>query len=59
MPLNEVAGSLDHAVDDLRLPVQRQLDQVSQRISAQQHLRRRLEAILRAMQQARDPSKRS
>jgi DNA-binding transcriptional MerR regulator len=56
MSLNEIAASLDHAGDDLQLPVQRQLEQVGQRISAQQHLRRRLEAILHAMQQARDPS---
>src|SRR4029453_1810919 len=57
MPLGEIASALDGGVDDLELAVRRQLEQVERHLELQrQLLPQRLGALLRAMQDASEPS---
>jgi DNA-binding transcriptional MerR regulator len=56
MPLGEIASALDGGVDDLELAVRRQLEQVERHLELQRQLRQRLGALLRAMQDASEPS---
>jgi DNA-binding transcriptional MerR regulator len=56
MPLNQVARSLDADLEDLASAVRAQLTHVEQHIDVQRHLRVRLMALLKAIEQATEPS---
>jgi DNA-binding transcriptional MerR regulator len=56
MPLDLIARSLDGDAEDLGSAVRAQLSHVGQHIEAQHHLRARLLALLRAIEQATEPS---
>jgi DNA-binding transcriptional MerR regulator len=56
MPLSQIAHSLDGHLDELELAVRHQLEQVEQHLTLQRQLRRRLVALLRAMQETQEPS---
>lgn len=56
MPLSEIAAALGGDLDDLELAVRGQLAQVEQHVRQQQRLRRRLIALLDAMQRTQQPS---
>lgn len=56
MPLGRIAESLEGDVEDLKSAVCAQLANVERQIEVQQQLRRRLAALLRAIEQTTEPS---
>ncbi|TDD50651.1 MerR family transcriptional regulator [Nonomuraea terrae] len=56
MPLGQIAGSLDGDGGDLRAAIEQQLDQVERQLTLNHTLHRRLQALQRALREAREPS---
>lgn len=56
LPLAGIAASLDGDTGQLEQAVRRQLDQVASQVELQHQLRRRLEAIVRALERTGEPS---